>query len=175
MTTGDQPSLVLFNGFYVNVEQLLLRLEQSEESRRESEQQFKLAQSQLGNTKWCILLLYIHASLVFITAICRMDLNKSTETVASLCRQLETEKLQVESTSEQLVRVQVSSYCLIIFSSCFNNIYVCQDSLNQYVEGVTKIQSISSNLLLSCKGRAMKSEQTPSDSSEPEFLDKVDH
>ena len=62
-----------------------------------------------------------------------------------------------------------------MLSSCFNNIYVCQDSLNQYVEGVTKIQSISSNLLLSCKGRAMKSEQTPSDSSEPEFLDKVDH
>lgn len=44
----EQPGLVLFNGFYVNIEQLLLRLEQSEESRRESEQQFKLAQSQLG-------------------------------------------------------------------------------------------------------------------------------
>jgi hypothetical protein len=40
--------LILFNGVYVNVEQLLLRLEKSEESRRESEQQFKLAQSQLG-------------------------------------------------------------------------------------------------------------------------------
>lgn len=41
-------SLVLHNGFYVNIEQLLLRLEKSEESRRETEQQFKLAQSQLG-------------------------------------------------------------------------------------------------------------------------------
>jgi hypothetical protein len=49
-TANEQISqaLILFNGVYVNVEQLLLRLEKSEESRRESEQQFKLAQSQLG-------------------------------------------------------------------------------------------------------------------------------
>lgn len=41
--------LIQLNGAYVNVEQLLTRLEKSEESRRESEFKFKQAQSQLGN------------------------------------------------------------------------------------------------------------------------------
>lgn len=45
---SDSVGLILLNGVYVNVEQLLLRLEQSEESRRESELKFKLAQNQLG-------------------------------------------------------------------------------------------------------------------------------
>lgn len=40
-------------------------------------------------------------------AICRADLIKSTETNALLCRQLETEKLRSESTTEELVRTQV--------------------------------------------------------------------
>lgn len=41
--------LVLSSGCYVNVDQLLLRFEQSEESRRESEKHFRSAQGQLGN------------------------------------------------------------------------------------------------------------------------------
>ncbi|EFX85722.1 hypothetical protein DAPPUDRAFT_237157 [Daphnia pulex] len=138
-TANEQTSsaLMLFNGVYVNVEQLLLRLEKSEESRRESEQQFKLAQNQL--------------------AICRADLNKSTEANALLCRQLETEKLRSESNTEELVRTR--------------------ESLNQYVQSINKIQSISSALLSSSKGGGIKEEQTLSDSQllEPEFLDKVEN
>lgn len=36
------------NGCFVNVEQLIARLEQSEESRRQTEHQLKLTQQQLG-------------------------------------------------------------------------------------------------------------------------------
>ena len=39
---------LMSNGCYVNTEQLLFRLCQSEDSRRETEQQFKLSQCQLG-------------------------------------------------------------------------------------------------------------------------------
>lgn len=46
-------------------------------------------------------------SFVLRAAICRSDLNKSTDTNALLCRQLETEKLRSESTAEELVRTQV--------------------------------------------------------------------
>ena len=42
-----QSNLVMVNGCYVDVEQLLLRLHQSEESRRETENQFKISQMQL--------------------------------------------------------------------------------------------------------------------------------
>lgn len=36
-----------------------------------------------------------------------MDLSKATETISSLCQQLESEKLQVESTARDLTQVQV--------------------------------------------------------------------
>ena len=49
-TGSSSSSLVMFNGSYINIDQLLLRLEQSEQSRRQIEQQFKSAQSQLGIT-----------------------------------------------------------------------------------------------------------------------------
>lgn len=116
----EQPSssLILYNGTYINIEQLLLRLDQSEESRRETENQFKLAQSQLGkNDYFSFNYKFIYSNLKFHLAICRMDLNKSTESVASLCRQLEVEKQQVESTSEELVRLQVIFLNLLLFGT----------------------------------------------------------
>jgi hypothetical protein len=106
---------MLFNGVYVNVEQLLLRLEKSEESRRESEHQFKLAQNQLGKVFFFFSIFIIRklthlTYMIFIScvAICRADLNKSTEANALLCRQLETEKLRSESNTEELVRTRVN-------------------------------------------------------------------
>lgn len=45
---NGQAAVTMSNGCYVNVEQLISRLEQSEESRRESENQLKFAQQQLG-------------------------------------------------------------------------------------------------------------------------------
>ncbi len=52
-----------------------------------------------------------------------------------------------------------------------------KESLNQYVQSINKIQSISSALLSSSKGGGIKEEQTISDSQllEPEFLDKVEN
>ncbi|KAI9553319.1 hypothetical protein GHT06_021217 [Daphnia sinensis] len=135
MAASEPVGLILLNGVYVNVEQLLVRLEQSEESRRETELKFKLAQNQL--------------------AICRVDLTKSTETNSSLCRQLETEKLRADSTTEELTRLQ--------------------ECVNQYVQGISKIQAISNNLLAS-KGEVIKEEQMPLDSQilQSVFLDKAE-
>lgn len=51
---NNSSSLVLVNGCYVNVEQLLLRLEQSEDLKAEIDNQFKLSQSQLRKTCYLV-------------------------------------------------------------------------------------------------------------------------
>ena len=48
--TEKQSNLVLVDGCYVDIEQLLLRLHHSEESRKETENQFKVSQIQLGTS-----------------------------------------------------------------------------------------------------------------------------
>jgi len=81
-----QSNLVLVNGCYVDVEQLLSRLHQSEESRRETENQFKISQMQLVE--------------------CRKSAGVANESIDTLCQQLATEKQLYESTLHQLNQLQ---------------------------------------------------------------------
>ena len=87
-TSNDNGQVTLSNGCFVNVEQLVARLEQSEESRRETESQLRLAQQQL--------------------ATCRTDLMKADDTITSLHDQLSSEKLKTEAAVDQLSKLQES-------------------------------------------------------------------